>query len=57
MIPARPLSSSPPRIRVADMTGESVKATMPEMVTAPASVSANSRNSDPVSPPWKAMGA
>ena len=39
------------------MTGESVKATMPEMVTAPASVSANSRNSDPVSPPWKAMGA
>ena len=30
---------------------------MPEMVTAPASVSANSRKRDPVRPPWKAMGA
>ena len=38
------------------MTGESVSATTPEMVTAPASVSANSRKSDPVRPPWKAIG-
>ena len=27
------------------------------MITAPASVSANSRNNDPVSPPWNATGA
>ena len=30
---------------------------MPEMVTAPASVSANSRKSEPVRPPWNAIGA
>jgi hypothetical protein len=30
---------------------------MPEIVTAPASVSANSRKSEPVSPPWNAIGA
>ncbi len=30
---------------------------MPEMTTAPASVIANSRNSEPVSPPVKASGA
>ena len=41
----------------ADITGERVSATTPEMVTAPASVSANSRKSEPVRPPWKAMGA
>jgi hypothetical protein len=34
------------------MTGESVSATTPEIVTAPASVSANSRKSEPVRPPW-----
>ncbi len=38
------------------MTGESVRATTPEMNTAPASVNANSRNSAPVSPPWMPMG-
>ena len=35
----------------ADITGESVKATMPEMNTAPARVRANSRKSEPVKPP------
>ena len=38
------------------MTGESVSATRPDTTTAAASVIANSRNSEPVSPPWKAMG-
>jgi hypothetical protein len=37
--------------------GEIVSATTPEMKTAPASVKANSRNSAPVSPPWKPIGA
>ena len=55
--PENPFSSSLARRRYADITGDSVSATMPEMVTAPASVRANSRNSEPVSPPWKAMGA
>jgi len=36
--------------------GDSVMATTPEMMTAPASVNANSRNSAPVSPPWSATG-
>ena len=36
--------------------GESVSATMPETITAPASVKANSRNSEPVRPPWIATG-
>ena len=38
------------------IAGEIVNATMPEINTAPASVNANSRNSDPVSPPWKPIG-
>ena len=40
-----------------DITGESVKATTPEMKTAPARVKANSRKSDPVSPPCSPIGA
>ena len=39
------------------ITGDSVTATMPDTMTAAASVMANSRNSEPVSPPWKPMGA
>ncbi|MNM93426.1 hypothetical protein D3C81_1058000 [compost metagenome] len=39
------------------ITGDSVSATMPETITAPAKVKANSRNSVPVSPPIKPMGA
>ena len=39
------------------MTGDSVSATKPETTTAAASVIANSRNSEPVSPPWNAIGA
>ncbi len=39
------------------MTGESVTATMPDTTTAAARVMANSRNSEPVKPPWKPMGA
>ena len=31
--------------------------TTPEMRTAPASENANSRKSEPVSPPWKPIGA
>ena len=38
------------------ITGESVTATMPDTTTAAASVIANSRNSEPVSPPWKPIG-
>ena len=38
------------------MTGESVIATMPDKTTATANVMANSRNNDPVSPPWNPMG-
>ena len=41
----------------ADIIGVMVSATMPEMTTAPASVRANSRNSEPVRPPVKASGA
>ena len=37
--------------------GDSVTATMPEMTTAPASVKANSRNSAPVRPCVKPIGA
>ena len=36
--------------------GDNVSATMPEMITAPASVNANSRNNAPVRPPWSAIG-
>jgi hypothetical protein len=41
----------------ADIIGVMVIATMPEMTTAPASVTANSRNRAPVKPPVKASGA
>ena len=41
----------------ADIIGVMVSATMPEMITDPASVTANSRNSAPVRPPVKASGA
>ena len=37
--------------------GESVTAMKPEMMTAPASVTANSRKSEPVSPVAKPIGA
>ena len=40
----------------AAIIGVMVSATMPEMITAPASVTANSRNSAPVRPPVKASG-
>ena len=42
---------------LADIMGDSVRATTPEMVTAPARVKANSRKSEPVSPPCRPMGA
>ena len=54
---ARPVGWCPSLSSLADIMGESVSATTPEMATAPASVSANSRKSEPVRPPWKAMGA
>ncbi len=38
------------------MTGDKVRATIPEMVTAPARVNANSRKSEPVSPPCSPIG-
>src|ERR1051326_8710174 len=38
------------------ITGERVMATMPESTTAAARVMANSRKSEPVSPPWNASG-
>ena len=38
------------------ITGDSVTATMPDTTTAAARVIANSRNSEPVSPPWKPIG-
>ena len=41
----------------AAIIGVIVSATMPEMMTAPASVTANSRNSAPVRPPVKPSGA
>jgi len=37
--------------------GDRVRATNPEMATAPARVKANSRNSEPVRPPCRPMGA
>ena len=37
--------------------GDRVTATMPEMITAPAKVNANSRNSVPVTPPRNPIGA
>ncbi len=41
----------------AHIIGETVKAAIPEMMTAPASVKANSRNRAPVRPPVKPSGA
>ena len=37
--------------------GDSVNAITPDTITAPASVKANSRNSEPVRPPRKPIGA
>ena len=53
---AKPRSESPSRNRLADIIGDRVSATMPEIVTAPAKVKANSRNSEPVRPPCSPMG-
>ena len=47
MCPARPRSSPSAVNRREDITGDSVSATTPEMATAPASVNANSRKSEP----------
>ncbi len=54
---ASPFGSCPSLSSLADIMGERVRATTPEMATAPARVRANSRKSEPVRPPWKAMGA
>ena len=43
--------------KVAHITGDNVKAIIPEINTAPASVSANSLNNEPVKPPINAIGA
>ena len=48
---------SPARRRREPIIGESVSATTPDTMTAPASVKANSRKSAPVSPPWMPIGA
>ncbi len=40
-----------------DIMGDRVRATIPEMTTAPARVKANSLNREPVSPPCRPMGA
>ena len=56
--PAKPRSWSSALLSSLEaITGDSVSATMPEIVTAPASVSANSRNSAPVRPPCRPIGA
>ena len=55
--PANPRSLSPARRSFEPIIGESVSATTPDTITAPASVNANSRNSEPVSPPWIPTGA
>ena len=55
-------ASQPPRSGSAALSsrehsiGDSVSATMPDMVTAPTSAKANSANSAPVSPLWKPIG-
>ncbi len=51
----RPLSCSLRKKREV-IIGDRVSATMPDTVTAPASVKANSVNSAPVRPPWKPIG-
>ena len=50
-IPAKPFSVSPARSSFELIIGESVSATTPETITAPARVKANSRKRAPVSPP------
>ena len=55
-MPAKPFSVSPERSSFEPIIGDNVSATMPEMMTAPASVKANSRKSDPVRPPCSATG-
>ena len=40
-----------------DIMGDRVSATTVDMITAPVNVKANSRNSEPVSPPCSPMGA
>jgi hypothetical protein len=44
-------------IGLAPIIGDSVSATTPETITAAARVNANSRNRDPVNPPWMPTGA
>ena len=52
----RPLSIS--RLSNSEhIIGDNVTATTPEMITEPARVKANSRNSAPVTPPRKPIGA
>ena len=48
---------SPARSSREPIIGDSVSATTPDTITAPASVNANSRNSAPVRPPWMPIGA
>ena len=52
----RPCEPCPLRINE-HIIGDSVRATTPEMITAPARVKANSRKSEPVRPVRKPMGA
>ena len=55
--PAKPFSLSPVRSSRELIIGDSVRATTPDTMTAPASVNANSRKSAPVRPPWIPIGA
>jgi len=55
--PANPRSVSPVRSSFDPIIGDSVSATTPETMTAPARVKANSRKSAPVRPPWMPTGA
>ena len=57
MNPAKPRSVSAALSSLELIMGDSVSATTPETITAPARVNANSRKSVPVSPPWIPMGA
>ena len=54
--PANPRWESPSLSNFEPIIGDRVRATMPETITAPANVNANSRKSAPVSPPWIATG-
>ena len=51
------LECRPRAAAVTPIIGDSVSATTPETMTAPASVNANSRNNAPVRPPWIPTGA